>query len=187
MTGKFPNWADIGTRICITGPSNSGKSTLNHALATKLGVMPTHLDQLAHIPNTAWIRRDDKDFVADHDRIIAQDSWVIDGNYSVSMEKRLARASAVIWLDPSLLGCMWRYFRRCRQEQSARFGGLDGAQHEFSFDLIHYTLTRYPKNRAKYARFLKACSDIPVLKIASFKDLNALYAFWALPQSFKPA
>ncbi|TGQ03272.1 AAA family ATPase, partial [Mesorhizobium sp. M00.F.Ca.ET.217.01.1.1] len=38
------NLSDLGDRICILGPSNSGKSTLADAIARKRGLTPIHLD-----------------------------------------------------------------------------------------------------------------------------------------------
>ena len=36
------NLSDLGDRICILGPSNSGKSTLADAIARKRGLEPVH-------------------------------------------------------------------------------------------------------------------------------------------------
>lgn len=38
--------SSLGPRICILGPSNSGKSTLATAIARKCDLRPVHLDQL---------------------------------------------------------------------------------------------------------------------------------------------
>ncbi|HEV7345407.1 MAG TPA: hypothetical protein VGN60_07225 [Devosia sp.] len=35
----IPPLADLGRRIMVTGPTNAGKSTLAHAIATKLGIV----------------------------------------------------------------------------------------------------------------------------------------------------
>lgn len=45
---------DLGPRICIIGPSNSGKSTLATAIARARGLNAIHLDQLYHRPDTDW-------------------------------------------------------------------------------------------------------------------------------------
>src|SRR5882762_504368 len=99
----------LGVRVCIIGPSNSGKSTLAERLACKLGTEAIHLDQLAHVPHTNWQRRSDQDLISEHDEVIASDKWVIDGNYRVCMQQRFERATAVIWLDPPLIGFLYRY------------------------------------------------------------------------------
>ena len=48
------NLDTLGPRICILGPSNSGKSTLADAIAAKQGLEPIHLDRLYHLPHTDW-------------------------------------------------------------------------------------------------------------------------------------
>ncbi len=176
---QTPDIAQLGGRICIIGPSNSGKSTLAESLAKKIGATTIHLDQMAHAPHTSWERRADKDFIADHDAAIASDLWVADGNYSVCMPQRFERATSVLWLDPPLIGCLYRYGKRSAQRRSRRPGALDGATSEFSWALVKHTTLQYPKNRAKYEVLLKG-RNIPILRIKSMRELKALYARWGL-------
>jgi adenylate kinase family enzyme len=75
------NLSDLGDRICILGPSNSGKSTLANAIARKRGLEAVHLDVLHHLPNTDWEPRSRDEFIALHDAAIAGERWVMDGNY----------------------------------------------------------------------------------------------------------
>ncbi len=74
-------WDELGPRICILGPSNSGKSTLAQAIARKHGCACVYLDQLHHSPSTAWLPRPRQEFFALHDAAIAAEQWVMDGNY----------------------------------------------------------------------------------------------------------
>lgn len=90
---------ELGPRICILGPSNSGKSTLAEAIAGKRDLPAIHLDQLFHTPHTDWIPRPAQEFVHLHDAAIAQEQWVMDGNYSRTLPQRLARATGLILLD----------------------------------------------------------------------------------------
>ncbi len=152
----------LGKRIAIIGPSGSGKSTLAQNLSDHLAIPCYHLDQIAHEPETAWIRRPDEEFVKDHNDIIAQDSWITDGNYSICMPQRFQRATSVIWVDPPLLGCIWRGIARAFSEKENRPGKLEGAKNDFSFALMKYTLTRYPKNRIRYKEIL---SKVPQLTV----------------------
>lgn len=72
----------LGPRICIIGPSNSGKSTLATAIGWARDLPPIHLDQLYHRPNTDWEPRPAAEFVALHDAAILGPRWVMDGTYS---------------------------------------------------------------------------------------------------------
>src|SRR5690242_15505778 len=106
------NLVDLGDRICILGPSNSGKSTLANAIARKRGLQAVHLDQLFHMPNTDWQQRPRDEFIALHDAAIAGERWVMEGNYSICMPQRFRRATGLILLDVSTPASLLRYFRR---------------------------------------------------------------------------
>src|SRR5580698_5832063 len=119
--------AELGERICILGPSNSGKSTLADAVARKRGLKAIHLDQLYHLPHTDWQARPQNEFLALHDEAVRGERWVIDGNYSKCLPQRLERATGLILLDISTVASLLRYVRRTLFER-ARFGALDGGQ-----------------------------------------------------------
>lgn len=77
--------SELGTRICVLGPSNSGKSTLAAAIGRKLGIEVVHLDQLHHVPSSDWQPRPANEFLALHDEAINREQWVMEGNYSSCM------------------------------------------------------------------------------------------------------
>jgi len=58
--------SNLGPRICILGPSNSGKSTLAKAIGNKKSSQVFHLDQLFHLPNILWQERSEDDFLRLH-------------------------------------------------------------------------------------------------------------------------
>ena len=55
---------DLGPRIIIMGPSNSGKSTLAQSIARARGLPAVHLDRLHHLPDTDWVPRPAAAFAA---------------------------------------------------------------------------------------------------------------------------
>jgi len=161
----------LGTRIAIIGPSSSGKSTLAERLGAAINVPVCHLDQIAHRHGSQWERVPHDEFLATHDDVIGQDRWVIEGNYSICMPARFDRATAVIWLDPPLTGCVWRYIKRTWHGDTHRIGHLPGAKDRFNPMLIKYTLQNYPKNRHKYRSILE---NYPQAKQLTFKKLVTL-------------
>lgn len=64
----------------IASASGNGKTTLGRALARRLGVRFVELDALVHGPN--WTETPDDELRARLEPILAEDGWVIDGNYT---------------------------------------------------------------------------------------------------------
>lgn len=171
---------ELGERICIIGPSSSGKSTLAKALGQKLGYAVCHLDQLAHVPNTNWEVRDKDLLKTDHQQFLSENNqWIMEGNYSFLMNDRFAKATYVIWLDFGVGGSITRYIKRSIKNADKRPGNLPGAKSQFSWALIRYIIFSAPKNRPKYRNLIND-SKVNLLYLASYKQLKSYYRFWGL-------
>ena len=163
----------LGPRIAILGPSNSGKSTLAQAIARQRGLPVVHLDQLFHQPHTNWQARPTDEFVRLHDEAIAQERWVMDGNYSRCMPQRLARATGLIVLDVSTPTSLLRYLRRCWQAGD-RAGGLEGGRDSVKWDMIRHITIATPKNRQHYAQLFEQ-SPLPKVSLRSAAEIAQFY------------
>ena len=170
--------ADLGDRICILGPSNSGKSTLAEAIARKRGLTPVHLDQLYHVPGTDWVPRSREDFVALHDDAIKGERWVMDGNYSVCMPQRFERATGVILLEISTALSLARYFRRTLLQKD-RIGSLKGGQDSIKWMMIRHIAVVTPKNRERY-RTMFDNMDLPRIYLPTGGAISEVYEEWGL-------
>jgi adenylate kinase family enzyme len=83
--------------VSVIGAAGSGKSTFARRLASHLGVRHVELDALYWGPR--WTPRPPEDFLADAERAVAEDAWVLDGNYSRLQPAVWTRADTVVWLD----------------------------------------------------------------------------------------
>ncbi|MGN6322450.1 MAG: AAA family ATPase [Dyella sp.] len=169
---------ELGNRICILGPSNSGKSTLANAIARKCALHPIHLDQLFHLPQTDWIPRPIDEFVALHDRAIMGDNWVMDGNYSVCVPQRLLRATGVILLDISTPLSLFRYVRRVLLGKE-RVGGLEGGKDSIKWNIIHHIAIVTRANRQRYAVLYEQL-HLPKIRLRSARAIQRCYMEWGL-------
>ena len=160
---------DLGPRICIMGPSNSGKSTLAEAIARSRGLPPIHLDQLHHLPNTDWEPRPEEEFIALHDAAIAAPHWVMDGNYSRCLPQRLARATGYILLDVPTATSLLRYLRRCWFKRD-RKGALEGGQDSVKWSMIRNIAVSTRANRRAYQAVF-AQLDLPKVELVGTRDL----------------
>lgn len=94
-------------KIAIIGYSGSGKSSLARRLGELYQLPVTHLDQLHFLPN--WQERETPAFQKLVKNILAQDNWLIEGNYGEAYyQERLAQADTIIML---LFPAYRAYFR----------------------------------------------------------------------------
>jgi adenylate kinase family enzyme len=165
--------AALGPRICIMGPSNSGKSTLALAIGTARDLPVVHLDQLHHLPGTDWQPRAPAEFHALHDAALAADRWVMDGNYSRCLPQRLARATGVILLDVPTLTSLRRYIARC-WDNEGRVGALEGDRDSIKWTMLRHIAVTTRANRRRYDA-LAATLTLPLIRLASPRAIAAFY------------
>ena len=163
--GAGPTLDQLGPRLCIMGPSNSGKSTLAEAIGRARGMPVVYLDQLHHLPDTDWTPRPHEEFAGLHDAAIAGERWVIEGNYSRVLPARLARATGVILLDVHRTTSLWRYVHRTLFDRD-RPGTLDGAPERITWRMVHHIAIVQPGNRARYGALFDTLT-LPKLRLAS--------------------
>lgn len=180
---SLPSLAELGPRICILGPSNSGKSTLADAIGRQQALPVIHLDQLYHRPHTEWQARPRDEFHALHEAAIEGERWVIEGNYSSCVARRFARATGVVLLDVSTFVSLRRYVWRTLFD-TQRIGSLAGARERVNMAMLMHIVVATPPNRRRYAGLVAKLS-LPRVRLASPGAIDAAYAAWqlALPRT----
>lgn len=169
---------ELGNRICIMGPSNSGKSTLTDAIARKIGAQAIHLDVLHHLPGKDWVPRPYDEFRRLHDDAITAPRWVIDGNYSKLLPQRLSLATGFILLDVSAPLSLYRYIRRSLSSH-ARIGALEGGQDSVKWSMLKHIAVATPRNRKRYAKLYEAV-DLPKVRLRMARQIESCYTEWEL-------
>ena len=94
----------IGNRILILGCPGSGKSTLARALAARTGLPLVHLDNIWWRADGTHISREAFDRALGE--LLRGEQWILDGNYSRTIEVRLRACDAIIFLDYPEEVCM---------------------------------------------------------------------------------
>jgi adenylate kinase family enzyme len=97
-------------KVAIIGSCGAGKSTLAVNLGKKLNLPVIHLD--AYYWQSGWQETDAQEWLQIQQELIKGNSWIIDGNYSNTLDIRLAAADTVIWLDFNRYLCLWRVCQR---------------------------------------------------------------------------
>ena len=142
--------------MLVIGSGGAGKSTLARRIAAVTGLPLVHLDRLywragwETTPREEWER-----LVAD---LVAEDAWVLDGNYGGAMELRLAAADTAVFLDLPRTTCLRRAVSRAlRHRGSTRDdmapGCPDKLDREFIWWIWRYPATSRPRILTRLAGF----------------------------------
>ena len=103
-------------KIIIIGCPGSGKSTFAKKLSKALGLTLFHLDSIWHKPDRTHISREEFDNRLD--QIMQGDKWIIDGNYSRTLERRIEGCDTVFFFDLSTETCLQGAKERVGKQRS---------------------------------------------------------------------
>jgi adenylate kinase family enzyme len=135
-------------RIVIIGPLGAGKSTLALKLGRLLGITVHHLDWLYW--GDAWTATPPSEWQALLDRIVAGESWIIDGNFTSSLPERLAAADTVIYLDMPRFTSTIRATKRRILHRWRRAPGMPGGPRPmFNVQLFRW-IWEFPSQHRPY-------------------------------------
>ena len=84
-------------KIIVIGCPGSGKTTFAKKLCEKIGIPLIHLDAIWHKPDRTHVPREE--FDTRLTEILSLDEWIIDGNYSRTVERRISAADTVFLFD----------------------------------------------------------------------------------------
>lgn len=84
-------------RILVIGTTCCGKTTFARRLSERLHIPHIELDALYWLPN--WVSREPEEFRTLVKDAIANEHWVLDGNYGTIRDLVWPRATMVIWLN----------------------------------------------------------------------------------------
>ena len=143
-------------RIVIIGCPGSGKSTLARELGDKLNLTVVHLDRLWW--NKGWENVSMEEFDQRLNNALNLGSWIIDGNYSRTMDARLQKCDTIIYLDYSRASCLWGMFQRVLLNRDrTRPDMAEGCPERLDWEFVKYIWNFNKNNRVlNYTRIAKS-------------------------------
>ncbi len=97
-------------KIILIGCPGSGKTTLATKLGSKLNIPIHHLDKYFWKENRKHLTQEE--FREVQDDLMATDTWILDGNFTKSIDNRIVNADTVIFLDFPKALSLFRYVKR---------------------------------------------------------------------------
>jgi len=145
-------------KILVIGSGGAGKSTFAARLGARLKLEVIHLDSCYW--QAGWQETPKAEWRARVEELIAHDTWIMDGNYSGTLELRLKACDTVIFLDLPRTLCLWRVVKRAimywgkpRPDMAA------GCPERLTFEFVQW-IWQYPRRtRPQVLARLQACAD----------------------------
>lgn len=166
-----------GSRILIVGSAGAGKSTLARQLGDALGLPVIHLD--AHYWRPGWVETPKDEWRQVVAGLLTGERWIIDGNYSGTLDQRIALAHAIIFLDVPPLVCLYRVLKRRWQYRGrSRLDIGAGCIEKIDLEFLKWVLVDFPRrNRRQLLARLQTCpAGMQVITLRSSRAVRALLA-----------
>ncbi len=157
-------------RILVIGCSGAGKSTLARAIANRFGLPLINLDR--HYWRPGWVAPGDAEWQDEVERLIAEPTWVMDGNYSSTMRRRAQVADAIVFLDLPRWLCLQRVLRRAAIGYGReRPDVAPGCPERFDWGFLKW-VWNYPKRSRPKTLALLSTYPGPVVALHSRAEID---------------
>lgn len=129
-------------RVLVIGCPGSGKSTFARRLRDAANLPLYHLDLLWHRPDRTTVST--VEFDAALAGILQRDRWIIDGNFSRTLERRLAECDTVCLFDLPVDECIAGVEARIGTKREDMPWVETEFDPEFREFILHFSETRLP-------------------------------------------
>ncbi|MFF1676134.1 topology modulation protein [Streptomyces sp. NPDC058256] len=150
-------------KVAIVGCGGSGKSYLARELGKVLDAPVTHLDAAYY--DDEWNELPKERFATLQRDLVAQPTWVIDGNYNATLQIRLEACDTVVLMDMSTPAALWGILSRQIRHGAGHKG--NGVHNRIHWGVVKYVATYRRKMRprvmAKIERFASGRADVVLL------------------------
>jgi adenylate kinase family enzyme len=147
-------------------------------LAKRTGLPVVHLDVLFWWPG--WTASPDEEFRAALDAAVAEERWILDGNFlrDVADDPRFARADTVVFLDYPRTTCVRRaVWRSLRDRRRPRVDLPEGCPEGFDWPFLRWVWNYPRKNRPDVLARIEALGpEVAVHRLQSDADVRRFLA-----------
>ncbi|MGO1060355.1 topology modulation protein [Planococcus sp. FY231025] len=147
-------------RIMVVGVSAGvGKSTFARALGEELGLPVYHLDRYHWKPG--WVEADKNEFREALEGLVNEDAWIIEGNYSSTIDLRLSRADTLIYLELPLRVCLYRVLKRWLTNIGRTRPDMgEGCPERMEWEFLKFIITTYGRRKTEMRQRLAAFQEM---------------------------
>jgi len=163
-------------KILVLGSGGAGKTTLTKLLSEKTGLPVIHLD--SHYWKPGWMETPKEDWLPRVIELSQRPEWIMDGNYSGTIDIRMKYADTVIFLDFGRFICTLGVLKRLiRHQGSVRDEMPDGCRERFSLEFMRWIWNYSSRSRPRILSAMqKAPSFLTVYVIRNRRSLRRFLA-----------
>lgn len=138
----------------MIGSGGSGKSTVAAQLGELTGLEVNHLDKFYWSPG--WVKPAPDEWIKTVTELVERDSWIIDGNYSGTLELRMRRCDAIVFLDLPRVLCLWRIVKRLFLYRDGKRPDMaEGCRENLNFEFVSWVWNYHRRSRPKVIKLLQ--------------------------------
>ena len=153
-------------KVLVIGSGGAGKSTFVRRLGAVTGIEVIHLDQLYWQPN--WVRSANEDWQKVISKLLEKDAWLMDGNYSRTMEMRFAAADTIIFLDLPRIVCLYRILKRAAKYRNKNRPDMaEGCAERFDWEFVKWVWNYPQQTKPKIENLLERFADKTIVRLRS--------------------
>lgn len=154
-------------RIVVIGCPGSGKSTLSRELHNITGIPLYHLDMMYRNADKTTVEK--RVFLERLTTVLKKDNWIIDGNYSSTIDLRVAACDTVIFLDYPLDLCL----AGIRERRGRSRSDMPWIETEEDAEFIEFIKSYNEKQKPKVLDLFEKYSDKEIIILKSREQANA--------------
>jgi adenylate kinase family enzyme len=155
-------------RVLVIGSLGAGKSTFSRELAQRTHLPLTHLD--AEYWRPGWVRPPKETWEERVRELIAPDAWILDGNYTSTVQLRAERADTVIVLDYPRVLCLYRAVRRAVLNR--RTDRMNLGKEPLDLEFLRFIWT-FPAVQQRQLAQLEALPHLTLIRLRSDAQTQA--------------
>ena len=153
-------------KVMVIGCPGSGKSTFSRALSQITGLPLTHLDMLYWNADKTTVER--SVFLERLSEVLQKDAWIIDGNYSSTMELRMQECDTVFFLDYPADICL----QGVKDRQGKPRPDMPWVETEEDTEFLEYIQNFYKENRPQVLELLQKYSHKTIYVFQNRTEAN---------------
>ena len=154
-------------KVIVIGCPGSGKSTVSRTLHNKTGIPLYHLDMMYWNADKTTVEK--SVFLERLSDVLEKDEWIIDGNYSSTMELRMVACDTVIFLDYPLDVCL----DGIRERRGKPRSDMPWIENEEDSEFIEFIKSYNEQQKPKVLELLKKYSDKNIIILESREQADA--------------